>query len=266
MCVCLLCARAHRVDCGGWGSRAARGVSPPGPSLSRAQWPWHPGPSLEVAAMALPTAAHRVTCVSVHTCVTGGRGTSVLTHVFSAQALVGGLCTRALGRRLAAVLATMGPAGRVPGTGPCAATFLSLLSHAADSFQGSALNIPLFLKIVSSAWGPGDSREAGAALLRFGAGAGVILLRIQSPDSFWSLPEYCPQTLRAAVQIMPGVRDMPMSQPSGWAAQGSRVSGGTLPKSLAHSTPRHTQGRDPPPCLRPPAPGSWPLPCRAEGG
>ena len=213
--------------------------------------------------MALPTAAHRVTCVSVHTCVTGGRGTSVLTHVFSAQALVGGLCTRALGRRLAAVLATMGPAGRVPGTGPCAATFLSLLSHAADSFQGSALNIPLFLKIVSSAWGPGDSREAGAALLRFGAGAGGHLApnsvprqllepsRVLSPDTPSCSPNYA---------WCEGHANEPAIWLGGPGQQGLRGDTSQILGSLhpqAHSGPR-------PPSL-PPSPRPWQLAPSLQG-
>lgn len=104
--------------------------------------------------------AYVCTRVSVGTCVMVGPGSSCgQTRFLSTSLGSGGLSTWALGGRLAAVLGTMGPAGRVPGTGPCAVTFLSLLSHAADSFQGPALSIPLFLKIVSSAWGLGEKKE-----------------------------------------------------------------------------------------------------------
>lgn len=113
------------------------------------------------------------TRVSMHACVIVGQGTSCAqTRFLSTSHGSGGTSTWALGWCLAAVLATMGPAGRAPGTGPCVVTFMPVLSHAADSFQGSALSIPLFLKIVRSAWGLGESRKASAVVLRFRARVG----------------------------------------------------------------------------------------------
>lgn len=121
------------------------------------------------------------TRVSVHACVIVGPGNFLGSDTFSQhKPWFRGTFRVGSGLAPGSWAGHNGPSWPSAGAGPCAMTFLPVLSHAADSFQGSALSIPLFLKIVSFAWGLGESREAGAVdgvlwCSDLGPGLGVTL-------------------------------------------------------------------------------------------
>lgn len=83
-----------------------------------------------------------------------------------------------------------GPAGQARGVGPCAVTFLPPLSHAADSFQGSAPRSPTFPKnseFLTEDEGEWDGGGGKQVLWCLGLGPGCgSPLPESSPDSFQS--------------------------------------------------------------------------------